>query len=406
LLRNGPGAFSAKISTRYVHTLSLFPACQVLQCILAHSPFHVITCVSKWTPDQPEPVSWKDYYMKNPVVPTDYPSIHAALAVVSNGSKKKSRQSGNVRILVRPGRYSMPEAVTVHATRRTTQIIVEAMKLPETCMPDDSSLAVFDRGDRRVTLVSKTGLRNEPLFRVLCGELVLRNLCLKHRSMGIDIWSGNAAIHVQLDNGEATVRARAVLTKAAALLETVEVVSHSGRGVVVLDGAHVHIKDSYIHDCAATGVYVGGHGSRAVLEAVDATDNGTGNKRVGGIAKGHSGIYIDQGVVSVTDCNVSRNSASGISFISPDMTQLTVKNTDLLRNGIRSIQLRGGDMNHLVIDPDCHLAFRGSFSPRSTILVAIRADMTEFRADQCSVPSAATPTIRGTELLLQRLNNV
>jgi hypothetical protein len=116
--------------------------------------------------------------MKNPIVPTDYPSIHAALAIVANGSKKKPRQSGNVRVLVRPGRYSMPEAVTIHATRRTTRITLEAMSLPETFTPGDTSRAFFYRNDKRVTLVSKTRLRNEPLFRVLRGELVLKNLCL------------------------------------------------------------------------------------------------------------------------------------------------------------------------------------------------------------------------------------
>jgi hypothetical protein len=322
--------------------------------------------------------------MKNPVVPTDYPSIHAALAIVSNSSKKNPHESGNVRILIRPGRYYMPEAVTVRATRRTTQITVQAMKLPETCMLDDTSLAVSDWGNRRVTLVSKTGLRNEPLFRVLCGELVLRNLCLEHKSIGIDIWSGNAAIHVRPDNRDTTYRPRAVLAEAAAVLETVDVVSHSGRGVVVLDGAHVRIKDSYIHDCAATGVYVGGHGSRAVLETVDVTENGKGNHRVGGIAKGHSGIYIDQGVVSITDCNVSQNSASGVSVISPDLTELTLTKTDILTNGNRPIDVHVGSLDRLVINPDCKLAVIGCFNPRSTILAAERADdesdadLTEF----------------------------
>jgi hypothetical protein len=323
--------------------------------------------------------------MKNPVVPTDYPSIHAALTAVSSGHKKKRRQSGNARILVRPGQYSMPEAVIVHATRRTTRITVQGMSLPETFTPGVTSLALFDRDASRVKLVSNTRLRNEPLFRVLRGELMLKNLCLEHMSMGIDIWSGNAAIMVRPDVGEATLRpSTSPGAKAAAVLESVEVVSHSGRGIVVLDGAHVRIKDSYIHDCAATGMYVGGHDSRAVLEAVDVTENGTGNHRVGGIVRGHSGIYIDQGVVSITDCNVSQNSASGVSVISPDLTELTLTKTDILTNGNRPIDVHVGSLDRLVINPDCKLAVIGCFNPRSTILAAERADdesdadLTEF----------------------------
>jgi hypothetical protein len=278
----------------------------------------------------------------------------------------------------------MPEAVTVHATRRTTRITVQAMQLPKTFMPGDTSRAFFDPNDRRVTLVSKTRLRNEPLFRVLRGELVLKNLCLEHMAMGVDIWKGNAAIQVQPSDGESTLQPSAPVAKAAAILESVEVVSHSGRGIVAVNGAHVHIKDAYIHDCAATGVYVCGHGTRAVLETVDVTENGEGNQYYGGIARGQSGICIDQGILCLTDCNVSRNVASGISIISPDLTELTLKNTDILANGSRPIAIHVGNLDRFDISPDCQLASMGLFSPRSTILVAELADqesegdMTEF----------------------------
>jgi hypothetical protein len=239
--------------------------------------------------------------MRNPVVPTDYPTIHKALAAVSNGSKKKPRQCGSARILVRPGRYYMSEVVTVHATRRTTRIAVEAMKLPETCIYDEDRLEYDLAEDRQVKLVSHTSLRNEPLFRVIRGKLMLKNMCLEHVSLGIDLWKGNAAVHVQPDNAETRQPpSSTTLAKAALVLESVEVVSHSGRGIVILGGAHAQIKDSYIHDCAATGVYVGGDASRAELERVDVTDNGMGNQRVGGIVRGHSGIYIDQGIVRIT----------------------------------------------------------------------------------------------------------
>ena len=300
--------------------------------------------------------------MKNPVVPTDYPSIHAALAVVNNGSKRKPRQSGNVRILVRPGRYYMPKVVTVHAIHRTVQITVEAMRLPEP----------FKLG--RVCLSSKTRLRNEPIFRVTRGKLVLKDLYLEHVSMGVDISCGNAAIQVQPDSGETSHPLSAAVAKASAVLESIEVMSHSGRGIMALDGGHIQIKDSYIHDCAAAGVFVGGNGSRADLRRVDVTENGTGNYFFGGIARGHSGIYIDKGVVNITDSNVSRNLGSGIFIVSPDLTELTLEKTDILTNINSPIQTCVGGTERVIVGPECQLAFAGSFSPRSTILVAERAD--------------------------------
>jgi hypothetical protein len=309
--------------------------------------------------------------MKNPVVPTDYPSIHKALAAVSNGSKKKLRQCGSARILVRPGRYYMSEVVTIHATRRNATIAVEAMKLPKTFVCDEDSLDDDLVEDQSVKLVSHTCLRNEPLFRVIRGKLVLKNMSLEHVSLGIDIWSGNTAIHLQPNTGEIIPPSPSTtVAKAALVLESVEVVSHSGRGIVVLGGAHAQIKDSYIHDCAATGVYVGGEGSRADLKAVDVTDNGMGNQRIGGIVGGHSGIYIDEAVVNISDCNVSRNWLSGVAVISPSRTELTLKTTDLLLNGTSSIQLENEVMERLVIHAGCQIDFKGSFSPRSTILVA------------------------------------
>jgi hypothetical protein len=309
--------------------------------------------------------------MKNPVVPTDYPTIHKALTAMSCDHKSKPYQNGDARILVRPGRYCMPTAVTIRALKRTTQIIVQGMRLPKTFMPDDTRQDSLGCSDRRVSLVSETRLRNEPLFRVIHGELLLKDLCLEHMSRGINIWSGNAAIHVQPNNSEIkSPSLPATVAKSAVVLESVEVVSRSGRGIVVLGGAHAQINDSYIHDCAATGLYVGGNGTRAVLEGVDVTENGMGNQRFGGIVGGHSGVYIDEAVVSISDCNVSRNRLSGIAVISPGRTELTLKTTDLLLNGTSSIQLENEVMEHLVFHSGCQIDFKGSFSPRSTILVA------------------------------------
>ena len=73
-------------------------------------------------------------------------------------------------------------------------------------------------------------------------------------------------------------------------LDGVDVTSSTGRGVVNIDGGHLKISNSHIHDCAAIGIYIGGLGSRATIEHSDVTFNGKGNRRSRrGIAAGHSG---------------------------------------------------------------------------------------------------------------------
>jgi hypothetical protein len=279
----------------------------------------------------------------------------------------------------------MPQAVTVHATRRSVQVTVQGMSIPGTFTGnrnDKASLELPDRNKRRVTLVSKTRLRDEPLFRVIRGKLVLKNLNLEHTSMGYDIGGGNSAIFVQPDAEQSILQLPRSVPKAAAVLKSVEIVSNSGRGVVALDAGFVSMTDSYIHDCAATGVFVGGHGSRLVLEKVDVTDNGVGNQRLGyvggSITQGHSGICIEQGIVSLTDCNVSLNLASGIYIISPALTELTLEKTDLLYNFVDPIQLQEvGNMDQITISKDCKLANVGAgykTSPRSSVLASERED--------------------------------
>jgi hypothetical protein len=177
-------------------------------------------------------------------------------------------------------------------------------------------------GVKRATLVLTTRRHNEPLLRIRQGSFTIRNIDLKHGSLGngklivmqyrrretrqsisdshlvrflqffviplLDIWNGNSAIQIQptlgIDNNPFRTPAPTVT------LDGVGVTSSSGRGVVNIDGGHLKISNSYIHDCAATGIYVGGSGSRATIEQSDVIHNGKGNTRNRrGIAAGHSG---------------------------------------------------------------------------------------------------------------------
>lgn len=125
-----------------------------------------------------------------------------------------------------------------------------------------------------------------------------------------------------------------------AILENVEIISASGRGIVNIDGGHVTITNCYVHDCAATGIYVGGPGSRASIVRTDVVRNGNGNmQHRRGIARGHSGIYLEQGHASIVDCNISQNSLTGISAVSPDNAILNLEESDLVANGTFQLEM-------------------------------------------------------------------
>jgi len=196
----------------------------------------------------------------------------------------------------------------------------------------------INSANNRATLVLKTKRQNEPLFRLRRGSFAIRNIDLKHGSLGEDLWNGNSAIHIQPTlepDGDSIEESAPTVT-----LDSVAITSSSGRGVVNVDGGHVKIRNSYIHDCAATGIYIGGSGSRATIEHSDVISNGKGNRRNRrGIAAGHSGIYLEQGHASIIDCNVSRNSLTGVSAISRDNSLLNLQDSDLVSNGTFQLEM-------------------------------------------------------------------
>jgi len=224
--------------------------------------------------------------------------------------------------------------------------------------------------NNRATLVLTTRRHNEPLLRVHQGSFTIRNIDLKHGSLGDDIWNGNSAIQVQpllRLNGDSYNMPAPMVT-----LDSVDVTSYSGRGVVNIDGGHVKISNSYIHDCAATGIYVGGSGSRATIEQSDVIYNGKGNTRNSrGIAAGHSGIYLEQGRASIIDCNISRNTLTGISAISPDNALLSLQESDLVSNGTFQLEMpdvgTAAHRNSVTINNT--LASSGKARSRSVFLV-------------------------------------
>jgi hypothetical protein len=100
-------------------------------------------------------------------------------------------------------------------------------------------------------LFSTQNIKWKPLFTEVPGTWI-----------NADIWNGNTAIQVQPDSGGSTLIVR-IQWRASAVLESVEVISLFCASIVALRWRTFRSKDSYIHDCAATGVFVGGNGSQA-----------------------------------------------------------------------------------------------------------------------------------------------
>jgi len=372
----------------------------------------------KWKEGDETPTSWKLFYQRCPCVPVDYRTIPSALS--------RHQTSDSCRIWLRPGKYVLRESIVVEsATKvsmetmevpsswpatpeeefvveeetpspsaakraaasirnmlscRSVSVVVNEMEPLEDSLLEEEELVVpqstqlpplaASNPPARACLVLRTRRQNEPVIRVRQGTIQLVNMAVVHNSSGIDIWNGNAAIQIQPPLGS-DERPVPTIPRPTAILERVDVTSRSGRGIVNIDGGSVTIQRAYVHDCAATGIYVGGPGSDASIELTDVVRNGGGNKnRRGGIARGHSGIYLEQGNARVVDCNISRNSLTGISAVSVSNAVLTLEACDLVANG--SVQLEmppnGSMARRRSLTRNNHVSVRGMARTRSGLV--------------------------------------
>jgi hypothetical protein len=384
---------------------------------------------------------WRDYYCNNPVVPTDYSSIHSALSAVSkkvkhNGSDTITQiQTRNVRIFLHPGTYLLRDRIMVHGIGNTT-VSFETLECPikpkrernhsydggyfvsTPALPNDGSsapvsprrslrdlLTCRSRSEsdiqtdslhreegymiqdlnqpppRHATIFLKTKKNNEPLFHVQQGKLKVSNLSLLHFCSGTDIWNGNAAVQIQppFDERDEPILPVSPDLMPTALLEKTNIVSISGRGIVAIDGGVLSAKKCYIHHCAATGIYVGGRGSEASIEHTDVIQNGIGNQRSRrGVVRGHSGIYLEQGVASLVDCNVSNNALTGVSAVSRDNSTLIVKESDLMGNGSFQLEVPpvGTLSNQRSVSLNNHVSVNGTGRCRSGLIHATESEHT------------------------------
>jgi hypothetical protein len=345
-------------------------------------------------PNPQDPTFWKKYYFQNPIVPLDYSSIPKATAAtcarrVYMGSDYFECDR-DIRILVQPGLYvlereilieamgdacftvknhclrsnamdmdvdnrpSSPASSTRSATSRSASpahtrrrlnsglrniLSCRALSVDEN---DHEMLIDVHQPREQATIVLKTKRRNCPIFHIRQGRMILSGISFVHYCSGTDIWNGNSAIQIQprIDDAYRPVMPVSPDRLPTILLEECTVMSVSGRGIVAIDGSSALLRNCYIHRCAATGLYVGGAGSVARVFSSDVVNNGIGNKRSRrGIARGHSGIYLEQGSVMLNNCNVSRNALTGVSAVSPENAILIIKDSDLVANGTDQLEM-------------------------------------------------------------------
>ena len=198
--------------------------------------FLVLTHIFQWKVGDEIPKSWREFYMYNPCVPVDYKTVGSAFAI-ARGNGPNADQVRSIRILLRPGKYLLREALTVQSPSEDIKLALETMDLPA-CYenPDFSDDSEVEMGNnestgrngnrkrsssatlrtllcrtvevddddaddnnsvaesvnstalpiaKRAVLSLKTRRSNEPLIRIRQGQCSIKNIELRHYSHGI-----------------------------------------------------------------------------------------------------------------------------------------------------------------------------------------------------------------------------
>jgi hypothetical protein len=89
-------------------------------------------------------LSWRDFYKYNPCVPVDYSTFHAAMAIVDVARNDTAAQPTSVRLLLRPGRYILRDAITIQDNNDNNAAAAAAANAPPNTIvrPNSRPIAV------------------------------------------------------------------------------------------------------------------------------------------------------------------------------------------------------------------------------------------------------------------------
>jgi len=296
---------------------------------------------------------YREFYYHNPCVPTDIATIQEAVENCPSG--------GTITIL--PGIYFE----SIHCMHK--QITIRA------AFPEIGAAVVYHD---KLSSEANSGCFhqiNQPCFFVSGGtsNITISHLQTLHCSPGIDIWNGNCVV---LCDDSARVH-----------LNQCSLQSDSGRGVVVSGGGNLILTHSVIHDCAATGLYIGDQGTAASIYKSNVVENGFGSDRLlcrrrrrlhlleeeeeswssdedsidsnivdtnesdqsQTVPPGHSGVYVETASAIINDCMISSNSLTGLSVVRRGLVQLS--GSDVIENGSEAVTVEelstfGSEMNN------------------------------------------------------------
>lgn len=258
------------------------------------------------------PIDYRSLYYKIPCVPADFVSITSALSRCSAG--------GTITLL--PGVYEerleIRKSVHIRAAFPEKGAAIAWYKgVNEPCV------AVVEDNIRNVTVVAE-----------------LSNIQLLHSTEGSDIWGGNCAVMVE---GR----------KSRLNLISCCIQSESGRGVVAVNGSFLDVNSTVIHDCAATGLYLGDNDSFASVHGCNIVRNGGGSRRPrqngsdesddedsDRVPAGHSGMYVEAGRALVENSLLAGNSLTGLSIVRGG--GVIISGSDVTLNGSDPILVEDG----------------------------------------------------------------
>jgi len=332
--------------------------------------------------------SFRELYYCIPCVPTDFPTVGSAL-------KRCPCQMSQNLITLMPGTYSQRFDLDTN-NFRNNQVGAKTVVIRAAFPHLGAGLIHCDNYQNQSCVniytshESGSEISVDPLTQM---TICLVNLQILHSTSGVDIWGGNCALRV---DGQNTTLS----------LDRCTLQSDSGRGIVVTTGAQLFMKETVVHDCAATGLYIGDFGSHAHIQRCNIIRNGGGSRPVvvrrcnrpgsgigssddyvqedstdddGGsgddpydmvleddddgfgdtvvVPPGHSGMYVETGNAIVDDSLLAGNSLTGLSVVRGGTVKLS--SCDITENGAEPVTIEDAHDMHMGIDERGLIAIRG-----------------------------------------------